>query len=68
MAEIKQVCKHFFLPSKILYRKKYTKAHNEEGNKYKFIDVIEVERVYCCKCGIDCWKDLSNLKNNSVKE
>lgn len=55
-------CNHFFLPAEVIILDKYKQAHNSKDNNYRWRDVLKVERVYCAKCGKNCYDDLSDLR------
>jgi len=55
-------CEHFWLPAQIIIIDKYKQAHDINGNSFRWRDVLKVERVYCAKCGKNCYADLSDLK------
>ena len=55
-------CNHFYLPYRVVIKKKYNQDHDSYGKKYRWQDAVEVERVYCAKCGDIGYPDLSHLK------
>ncbi len=55
----KKVCKHFWLPHRILFVPKY---EQHDTKNYDWRDALEIVRVYCAKCGKNCYSDLSDLK------
>mgnify|MGYP001570958578 CR=1 FL=1 len=57
-----KVCEHFFLPAQVIKLDKYRQEHDSNGESYRWRDVFRVERVYCAKCGKNCYADLSDLK------
>ncbi len=62
MKKEQKKCEHFWLPAQIIVLDKYKQEHDSIGNSYRWRDVLRVERIYCAKCGKNCYADLSDLK------
>ncbi len=61
----KKQCKHFWLPFRILLKPKDEQSHDLLCKRYRWCDALEVTRVYCAKCGKNCYADLSDLKEKN---
>ena len=60
---MKNKCEHFWLPFQIIKIDKAKQAHDLQGSNFRWRDIFRVERVYCAKCGKNCYSDLSDLKD-----
>jgi len=58
----KETCKHFWLPNEVIILPKHKGEHVGADKKYMLCDVLKVRRVYCAKCGKNCYSDLSDLE------